>query len=170
MSQGLEDRLKELEGLAPLAPPAALEERTLAAMDAAAVAAARPRSYAATRAAAVVAAAGIGLVLAAIALNPEPEPTATPGTGGAAATPLYTELAAEAAYLEEVLAAMPQRHVMRVSTAGTIAGLEDQIAVLDAELGRAEAPDYRTLLMHNRVEVMNALVNVRYSQSTAFAY
>ena len=98
------------------------------------------------------------------------EPASPPAAQTANDDLVYAELAAEAEYLEQLLAAMPQRSVMRVSTAGTIAGLEDQIAVLDAELGRADSPEYRTLLMHNRVQVMNALVNVRYLQSTAFAY
>jgi hypothetical protein len=156
--------LNGLAGLTPLSPPGALENRTLAAM--AAAAAAPRRSYTAARAALLLATAGAGLVLGAIALKPER--VAEPEAEVAAADSAYTELAAEAAYLEELLAAMPQRSVMRVSTAGTIAGLEDRIAIIDAELGRAEAPESRALLMLNRVQVKNALVNVRYSQSTAF--
>ena len=63
---------------------------------------------------------------------------------------------------------------MRVSTAGTIAGLEQQIAQIDEALwvanDQASSPEYRVTLMRDRVDTMNALLNVRYSQSRAFSY
>lgn len=200
MSLRLEDRLKELAGLPALAPPDTLEERTLAAMaEAAAPRRTFTPAQAAAWIVAAGIGLVIGATAMHVGTSVDPGPAsppartagtppassserasepalepasaATTATAQAAADELaYAELAAQAAYLEQLLVAMPQRSVMRVSTAGTIAGLEDQIAVIDAELGRAASPEYRTLLMHNRVQVMNALVNVRYLQSTAFAY
>jgi hypothetical protein len=67
-----------------------------------------------------------------------------------------------------------QRNVMRAGTAGTIATLEDRIARIDAELTLAAAAgaknEYRTALWRDRVDVMNALVQVRYVNSQAFVF
>ncbi len=80
------------------------------------------------------------------------------------------ELLAESARLERVLIAFPRHDgVIRVATAGTIAGLEDQIAWIDSELSTSAAlddddPMYQEVLWRERVEVMNALVDVHYAQ------
>jgi hypothetical protein len=54
------------------------------------------------------------------------------------------------------------------STAGAIVGLEDRIAFVDAQLSYAAAqdlaPPYREALWGERVELMNALVFVRFAQ------
>lgn len=82
----------------------------------------------------------------------------------------YTVLVAESARLERVLAELPaSRRLMIGSTASTIAGLEDRIAVVDAQLSYAAAqgaaPPYRQALWGERVELMNALVYVRFAQA-----
>ncbi len=82
----------------------------------------------------------------------------------------YVELRKESARLERVLTRMPaQRHLMRVGTASTITGLEDHIALIDAQLTIGAAtgfePEYRDTLWRNRVDVMTALIHVRYAQS-----
>jgi hypothetical protein len=86
----------------------------------------------------------------------------------------YVDLLMRSADLEQLLAMLPQRQVMRASTAGTIVGLEQKIELIDAALmpsgDVAVAPEYRVTLMRDRVETMNALVNVRYAQSLAFNF
>jgi hypothetical protein len=63
---------------------------------------------------------------------------------------------------------------MRAGTAGTIASLEDRIAQIDQELMFATAAGAdsgrQATLWQDRVEVMNALVQVRYANSQAFIY
>jgi hypothetical protein len=58
------------------------------------------------------------------------------------------------------------------STAGTIVGLEDRIAYVDAQLSYAAArdlaPPYRRALWGERVELMNTLVYVRLAQMQGF--
>jgi hypothetical protein len=87
----------------------------------------------------------------------------------------YSLLVEESMRLEQLLALMPApRRVMRADTASTIVSLEDRVALIDAALSgagtQADIPEYRTALMLGRVEVMNALVNVRYAQSRAFVF
>jgi hypothetical protein len=86
----------------------------------------------------------------------------------------YLALIEESASLEQVLFRLPaQRSVMTIGTASTIAGLEDQIALIDEQLTLAAAdlePQYRTALWRERVDVMNALVQVRYAQSQLFLF
>jgi hypothetical protein len=173
MSARIEDSLKSLRSLPELEPPAELERSTLAAMAAAAASAsrARPRNYSRAAAAAVVA-LGLGAWLAFRTTGIEP-----PSDDAASVQPdeMYFALAEQSMQLEEILALMPpSRRVMRAGTASTIVGLEESIAWIDAELYRAETstapPQYREALMRDRVEVMNALVNVRYAQSRAFIY
>jgi hypothetical protein len=135
------------------------------------------------RAAAWIAVAGIGAALGLLALQPETSEGPRQASGEpqplqvSAPDAAYLALAETSSRLERILAeAPPPRQVMRVSTAGTIVGLEDQIALIDAALARAPAPggelpgEYRTLLMRDRVAVMNALVHVRYAQSYAFSH
>jgi hypothetical protein len=187
MSQSVEARLSGLKNLPALEPPAELEPKTLAAM--AAVGEERnrfPLGLAAAWAGLVV----TGLLVAAIALdngNPGGQRSASVVGAGSSSSPDgadappdvvdesdFLALLEESNYLEQVLAALPQREVMRVSTAGTIAGLEHQIAQIDEALwianNRTDPPEYRVTLMRDRVDTMNALLNVRYSQSRAFSY
>lgn len=71
--------------------------------------------------------------------------------------------------LERVLAALPERHAMKGSTAFTVAELEDRIALLDDRLSRVtlepNAPERAEQLWRERVEVMNSLVQVRYADA-----
>ena len=87
-------------------------------------------------------------------------------------TASYAPLVEESERLERLLAELPSRRVMAGSTAGTIAGLEDRIALVDAQLSYAAArdlaPTYREALWGERVELMNALIYVRSGVAPGF--
>lgn len=199
MSGRTESRLTEeyrgaLRGLPELEPPAALEYRTRAAMAAAMPA----RGSWLAQAAGLLVVLGVGAVLGLRLLDHAPGPEAgrdvrevsdtrlgetrlageAAGAASAAASADAPEanlarLSAQSALLEQALAELPPpRPVVRVSTLGTILGLEDRLALIDAELDQVApaASDYRVALLQNRVEVMNALVNVRYAQSRPWIY
>jgi len=76
---------------------------------------------------------------------------------------------AENARLEELLATLPERRVMRGRTAYTVAELEDRLALLDDRLSRVtlepNAPERAERLWRQRVDVMNSLVQVRYADA-----
>lgn len=76
---------------------------------------------------------------------------------------------AENAWLEQLLATLPERRVMRGSTAFTVAELEDRLAMLDDRLTRVtlepNAPERSERLWRERAEVMNSLVQVRYADA-----
>lgn len=172
MSGRFEDRLKELKFLPELEPRAELEPAVLAAMQGATRSVERPPRYLA-KAAMLAAATGIAALLALWAVSYE----VPNGLQQAAAfeDEAYFELVETSAQLDALLAVLPPpRRVMRADTASTIVGLEDRIALIDAELYRSQdesaPPEYRVALMRDRVEVMNALVNVRYAQSRAFVF
>lgn len=90
-------------------------------------------------------------------------------------TPAYASLVAESARLERVLDGIQYRpRVVRASTAATIDGLEDRIGWIDEQLMFARvlglsAPD-RQALYSQRVELMNALVQIRYAEAQRFAF
>lgn len=78
----------------------------------------------------------------------------------------YESLAAESAWLDNVLKQLPaEAGLMPAGTVGTIVELEDQIAMIDAHLslGAATGIDvtYRDALWSERVDLMNALLQVR---------
>ncbi len=81
--------------------------------------------------------------------------------------PIAADLRAVNERLESILAALPERHAMRGSTAFTVAELEDRLAQLDDRLSlislEPNAPERADLLWRERVEVMNSLVQVRYA-------
>jgi hypothetical protein len=82
----------------------------------------------------------------------------------------YDNLLAESARLERVLYELPQRgRIMNAATASTIVGLEDRVALIDERLALVAAggvrPEYRDALWRERVDVMNALVQVRFAQA-----
>jgi hypothetical protein len=174
MSGHFENCLKDLKALPELEPPEQLEKATLAAMaEAAAQKAGGGSGRWLAQAAAWLVAIGIGALVVTRFIDVE-QPV-SPDTEAGVADAAYLELVEESMRLEEVLALLPPpRRVMRADTASTIVGLEDRIALIDAALYqpeiRAAAPQYREALMRDRVEVMNALVNVRYAQSQAFIY
>ncbi len=120
-----------------------------------------------------------GVTEARDAADMEAPTTATPETMAAnearESSEAMFELAVASAQLDLLLADLPRsRQVMRLGTAGTIIGLEDQIRLIDSEIERADAVaaplEIRTALMRDRVDVLNALYYVRYAQSNAFAF
>jgi hypothetical protein len=158
MHDSTEDLLK-LRELPELAPPAGVWERVLAAERERAAARRFWRRSAALAATVAVVAVAAGAVYRA----------APPGTPPADVAD-YRALAAESARLERVLAELPApRPLMVGSTASAIAGLEDRIAFVDTQLSYAAAENvaapYRQALWGERVELMNALVHVRFAQA-----
>jgi hypothetical protein len=171
MHTGTEDLLK-LHELPELAPPAGVWERVLLAEQARA--AARRFRYLAAAAVAAVALTGT-LTYVVATLDAPPRPllvVAAPSPVDNAVrreSTSYAPLVAESARLELLLAELPApRPLMLGSTASTIVGLEDRIAFVDAQLSYAAARDlgapYREALWSERVELMNALVHVRFAQ------
>jgi hypothetical protein len=82
---------------------------------------------------------------------------------------IAAEARAENERLERILAALPERHAMRGSTAFTVAELEDRLGLLDDRLSRAalepNAPERAEQLWRERVDVMQSLVQVRYADA-----
>jgi hypothetical protein len=157
-------------------PPAVIWRRIEASLAGPGVPSAPGGHAAGARSAHYAVAAGLAaiLVLAAVVLSghsgssdvPEHVEQAVDSGGDLA------ELLAESARLERALVSLPRHDgVIRVGTASTIAGLEDHIAWLDAELSMSAAfdmdPSYREVLWRERVDVMNALVDVQYAQLPA---
>ncbi len=99
------------------------------------------------------------------------QPQVTPLLG----TPAYASLIEESARLERALDGIQYRpRIVRASTAATIDGLEDRIAWIDEQLMFARplglgAAD-RQILYGQRVELMNALVQIRYAEAQRFAF
>jgi hypothetical protein len=90
-------------------------------------------------------------------------------TAEAQPVPATAVVRAENARLEQLLATLPERRVMRGSTAFTVAELEDRLALLDDRLSRVtlepNAPERSERLWRQRAEVMNSLVQVRYADA-----
>lgn len=90
---------------------------------------------------------------------------------GAAASriAIAAEARAENERLERILAALPERHAMRGSTAFTVAELEDRLGLLDDRLSHValepNAPERAEQLWRERVDVMQSLVRVRYADA-----
>ena len=82
---------------------------------------------------------------------------------------IAVEVRAENERLESILAALPEQHAMRGSTAFTVAELEDRLASLDDRLSvvtlEPNAPERADRLWRERVEVMHSLVQVRYADA-----
>jgi hypothetical protein len=126
-------------------------------------------------------AAGVVVGVMMIALLGLPRSGTSPDGGpvpgedaGFAATPTENEaslgsLMARSRLLEEALRAAPETpRVMRASTAGTIATLEDRIAMIDQQLSFPERPlteSESTALWRERVRLMDSLVQLRYAQA-----
>ena len=166
--------LLRLRELPELAPPPGVWERVLEGVGAR-TAARRFRRRAILAAAAVVIAAAVPVSYVATR-EAEPQPFAlvrlAPDRVPWDETS-YAPLIVESARLERVLAGLPPpRPVVVGTTAGTVVGLEDRIAYVDAQLSYAAArdlaPPYRKALWGERVELMNALVQVRFAQSQGF--
>jgi hypothetical protein len=173
MYRRTEDLLK-LRELPEVAPPPAVWERVLAARDERL--AARRFWYGAAAAAVVGVAGGVAAFIALEGLQPAPVVLRGPGavvTLVPSDKAPYAPLVEESARLERLLAELPAPpRLMAGATAGTVAGLEDRIAFVDAQLSYAAArdlePSYREALWGERVELMNALVYVRFAQMQGF--
>lgn len=77
--------------------------------------------------------------------------------------------------LEQALRAMPAGpQVVSAGTAGTIAALEDRVALIDYQLSleseHALTPEQSRLLWRERVDLMNSLVQVRYAQAQRVSF
>jgi hypothetical protein len=158
MHDGTEDLLK-LRELPELPPPPGVWERVLEAERARR--AGRRFWQRATALAAAAAVVAVG-VTAYFVSSPDAVFEADPAS--------YSALVAESARLEQLLAELPApRPLMAGSTASTIVGLEDRIALVDEQLSYAaaeqDASPYRQALWGERVELMNALVYVRFAQA-----
>jgi hypothetical protein len=177
------DRVRdELRELPRMEPPARAWDRIEAAS-----AARRARSVGPTARVVGSAALAAGIALVAVwslALRNEvpglPPATTTPsvtaGTAASAAPVVpvrYASLVEESERLDRMFARLPgQRSLMDASMAGMIAGLEDHIAWLDEQLTLAvaggAAPEQREPLWSERVDMMNALLHLRYAQGFGF--
>jgi hypothetical protein len=90
--------------------------------------------------------------------------------GGRIVPASYPALVQESARLDRALGRLPrQRSMMSADTATTIAGLEDRIALVDEQItysnARGVPQPQRVALWGERVDLMNALVHVRYAQA-----
>ena len=96
-------------------------------------------------------------------------PSGEPGADERASQPVSAEMRAQNERLESILAALPERHAMRGSTAFTVAELEDRLASLDDRLSlvslEPNAPERAEQLWRERVELMHSLVQVRYADA-----
>lgn len=172
----LRRRQTALRALPALEPPADVLARILEAKDVREVGGTRWLRFAAgAGVAAAVATAAIVYVTTSGSPQPEIAPPALVAsgetTGPRVATPAsYGSLVEQSAQLDELLAALPaQRPLMTGATASTIAGLEDRIALVDEQIafsaaGKVPVPQ-RVALWSDRVELMNALVSVRYAEA-----
>jgi hypothetical protein len=159
-----------LQELPELAPPPGAWERTLAAADVARRG--HRRVWAGIGVAAGITAVAIGY-LAVQSERPAIPPTIVIVSPSMNVRPVqFVVLLEESAALEQVLAEMPRRPMMAGSTAATIAGLEAQIAFIDGQLAYASAfglqQPQRAALWSERVDLMNALVNVRYASAQSY--
>ena len=128
-------------------------------------------------------------VVAVLAVRSVDEPTVSaPGTivaegpvsnsssaGLNVATAAYTSLTSESARLERLLNQIPYRpRLVNAATATTITGLEDRIAQVDQVLMYSSVnglrPEQAEALWQERVDLMNALVQVRYAQAQRFGF
>ena len=95
------------------------------------------------------------------------------GFGGAAAT--YTSLTIESARLERMLNDIPYRpRLVNAGTATMISGLQDRIGQVDQVLMYSSVdglrPEQTMALWQERVDLMNALVRVRYAEAQRFGF
>lgn len=164
-----------LRELPPREPPAAVWERIQADLAAVAEPPAgyRPRRADVALAACIAVCATAALFVGFAYERLDDASMVTASSNEAVHEPVeLAALVAESARLERTLVALPRYDgVVRVGTASTIAGLEDYIAWIDAEMSATEAfdvdPGYRQVLLQERVELMTALIDVQYAQLSA---
>lgn len=161
---------RRLKALPELVPPSQAWSRIEAAAAVARRRRSRFRQGFGVAAGFAVAALMLGLWLRAPELDPGVDAAPVRAATGLPQPIAYDTLLAESARLERLLYELPRRaRVMNAATAGTIVGLEDRVALIDERLSLAAAggvgPAYRDALWRERVDVMNALVQVRYAQA-----
>ena len=91
------------------------------------------------------------------------------------ATAAYTSLASESARLERMLNEIPYRpRLVNAGTATMISGLQDRIGQVDQVLMYSSVnglqPEQTVALWQERVDLMNALLQVRYADSQRFGF
>jgi hypothetical protein len=159
---------KDLRRLPDVEPPPGVWARIAAE----ATASRRPRAGRIVRYAGALAASFVAGALLTVLIGEPREPTGgAPERVPTAARQIdYAPLVEESVRLERLLLQLDRGpHLMNAGTAGTIADLEDHIVLLDEQLTYAEArgadPRYQQALWRERVDVMNALLHVRYAHS-----
>jgi len=119
--------------------------------------------------ASLAAAASVATLALLAALRFQESPTAPAAPAAATATAAVAELRTRSQALEAMLAALPERPaVARAATAVPIDNLESQVQWLDHQLStppEAMPPTQAERLWRDRVEVMNALVQLRYVEA-----
>jgi hypothetical protein len=166
-----------LRALPAIEPPADVLARVLEANEAREMGRGRWLRFAAGASVAAAVATAAIVYVATSGQSPRPVVTTAPLAANetsappVTATPVsYVSLVEESGRLDQLLAELPaQRPLMTGATASTIAGLEDRIAFLDEQLafsaaGKLPVPQ-RAALWSDRVEVMTALVSVRYAEA-----
>jgi hypothetical protein len=166
-----------LRALPALEPPVDVLGRVLEAKEAREVGRTRWLRFAvgAGVAAAVATAATVYVTTSSQSRQPEVAPatlvaSGEPNAPHVTAPASYVSLVEQSGRLDQLLAELPaQRPLMTGATASTIAGLEDRIAFVDDQLafsaaGKLPVPQ-RAALWSDRVELMNALVSVRYAEA-----
>ena len=169
-----------------LAPPAGVWERVVAAVEDDVAGQDRSRWHWPLRGAIAASVAALALLL--VARGPQvPDPLeagpaiivadSAPSNRISAiiGTPTYASLVAESARLDRALSSIAYRpRVVRGSTVGTITAFEDEIAVVDDRLMYAKqlnlTAQQRWTLMQYRVDLMNALLVMRYVQARRSGY
>jgi len=177
----LREAQRELRDLPRFEPPAGVWERVIEAVDEEATLHARRRWEWPLRGAIAASVAVLAMTLIARSpeapLSLEPAPATIVGETppnnrieDIVGTPSYASLIAESVRLDRTLNSLPYRPtVMRAGTVSTIAAYEDQIAVIDDRLMFANrlglSPQQRESLWQMRVDLMTALIHLRYSQA-----
>ena len=162
---------KGLKGLPETPPPRAVWERIREQAEAEGLIrrplTRRPSTWYASGLAAAVALAVI--IAPGLMDTPEPEFSTVPPAASA-----LDSLMAESRQIENNLRALPASPgVMRVSTAATIAELEDRIATIDFQLNDTEiqlSPEDEEIVWRERVRLMKSLLQLRYAQAQRSAF
>lgn len=162
----------DMRALPMLEPPALAWERIQQTIP-------KRRTFVPPRKVGFAAAAAAAVTLAVIALiagqhdrqvAQSPVPAAASEPASHLAVPHVEELVAQSQQLEQLLQILPERpRIERVSTAATIDTIEQRIQWLDFQMSYASDGDLNEeqsrQLWRERVELMDSLVKVRYSEA-----
>lgn len=137
---------------------------------------ARPGRHRLPAAIAAGMAASLGAVALAWMLREAPAPAGL-SAARTEAPAANAELMRRSMALESALRAIERQYqprVVRLGTAGTIADIEDRIALVDYQLNYAAdgrlSPSQSEQLWQQRVDLMDSLVQVRYAQARQVSY